>query len=78
LLGVLFKHQQKADTKKELLIFLTPHVVSVAEQMAKLTTAEDRGAIMSHKAFETNELDRFFDRLPVKPITPVPPDKKKK
>ena len=77
ILGVLFKHQQKADTKKELLIFLTPHVVSMPQEMAKLTGAEDKGAIMSHKAFEEKELDRFFDRLPVKPVTPIPAGKKK-
>lgn len=67
LLGNLFSHKQKAVTKKELMIFLTPHVVSMPGQIASLSHAEERSAEMSRKAFGEHELDKFFDRLPTKP-----------
>jgi hypothetical protein len=37
--------------------------------VASLTLHEDKGAVLSHKAFGEQELDRFFDRLPTKPHT---------
>jgi general secretion pathway protein D len=69
LLGYLFKHTQNATTKKELLIFLTPHVVNMPSQLAALTEKDSRNSELSHKAFSEQELDKFFDRLPVKPHT---------
>ncbi len=69
LLGSLFKHKQNAITKKELMIFLTPHVVNMPSQVASLSAREDKNADMSHKAFGEQELDKYFDRLPVKPHT---------
>lgn len=65
-LGVLFKHKQQAITKKELLIFLTPHIVKMPDQMASITSRENKNATMSHQAFTEDEWDRYFDRLPVK------------
>jgi general secretion pathway protein D len=67
LLGALFKHKQQAITKKELMIFLTPHIVRLPTQLASATAAEDRNAALSHKAFSEQDLNQFFDRLPVKP-----------
>jgi general secretion pathway protein D len=68
LLGNLFKHKQKADTKKELLIFLTPHVVNMPGQNAALAAHEEKtGGELSHKDFGEEQLDKFFDRLPEKP-----------
>ena len=67
LLGYLFKHHQKAVTKKELLIFVTPHVVITPTQIDQVTHNESGKADLSRKAFNSQELDKFFDTLPFKP-----------
>jgi general secretion pathway protein D len=72
LLGNLFKHHQKAVTKKELLIFVTPHVVITPTQIAQESHAESSKAELAPKAFTEQELNKFFDTLPIKPV----PDKK--
>ncbi len=66
-LGFLFKHHQKAITKKELLIFVTPHVVITPAQIDQVTHYESGKADLSRKAFNSQELDKFFDTLPFKP-----------
>jgi general secretion pathway protein D len=66
-LGFLFKHHQKAVTKKELLIFVTPHVVITPSQIEQVTHNESSKADLSRKAFNSQELDKFFDTLPMKP-----------
>jgi general secretion pathway protein D len=63
-LGNLFKHKQHADTKKELLIFLTPYVVNQPSRLASLTGAINENGRYSNSAFKDSELDKFFDRLP--------------
>jgi general secretion pathway protein D len=70
LLGYLFKHHQKAVTKKELLIFVTPHVVITPTQIEQVTHNESSKADLSRKAFDSQELEKFFDTLPIKPIPP--------
>ena len=72
LLGMLFKHHQKAVTKKELLIFVTPHVVITPTQIAQASHAESSKLELAPKAFNEQELNKFFDTLPIKPV----PDKK--
>ena len=67
LLGYLFKHHQKAVTKKELLIFVTPHVVLTGPQMAQITRSESGKAELAPKAFNEEEMNKFFDTLPLKP-----------
>ena len=66
-LGNLFKHHQKAVTKKELLIFVTPHVVITPSQIELVTHNESSKADLSRKAFGEQELNKFFDTLPLKP-----------
>ncbi|PYM11206.1 MAG: hypothetical protein DME18_14575, partial [Verrucomicrobia bacterium] len=44
LLGNLFKRKVKANTKTELMIFLTPHIVYEPAQLASLSTAERSNA----------------------------------
>ena len=65
-LGNLFKHKQKSNTKKELLIFLTPHVVNTPGRAAMLTEGMHPKGDLSHEAFKDAELDQFLDRLPSK------------
>lgn len=67
LLGALFKRKQKDNTKTELLIFLTPHVVTMPTEMANATTKEKDNAELGNRAFNERELDKYFDKLPVKP-----------
>src|SRR5881296_2687748 len=40
LLGNLFKHKVRSDSKTELIIFLTPHIATYPTQLAKLTDQE--------------------------------------
>jgi general secretion pathway protein D len=59
-LGVLFRRKQKDDTKKELLIFLTPHIVTMPSEIAS-TYEHERGNIeLGPKAFPENELNRYL------------------
>ena len=69
LLGNLFKRTQKSDTKTELLIFLTPHIVQNPSDLAYVSNRE-RANADAMKSFSQGELDKFMDTLPVKP--PVP------
>src|SRR2546427_373686 len=66
LLGNLFKRRVKANTKTELMIFLTPHVVYEPAQLASLSTTERGNAEMAPKAFSEEELNRYLDTLPEK------------
>lgn len=66
-LGNLFKRRAKNDSKTELIIFLTPHIVGAPSQLAALSASERGKAEMTPKAFSEKELNRFIDDLPVKP-----------
>jgi len=74
-LGLLFKRKVKETTKTELMIFLTPHIVTDTSQLAGLSAKERENSELAPKAFSDKELDRFFDTLPVKE---TPPAKKRK
>jgi type II secretory pathway component GspD/PulD (secretin) len=67
-LGQLFKFSSKANTKDELLMFITPHIVQMPSQLAALTTRETSQAplITNTNAISEQELDRFLDHVPVK------------
>lgn len=66
LLGFAFRSKTKKETKTELLIFLTPHIVQVPTQLAKLSAAEQEKVGVA-KTLTEDELSRFLDQLPVKP-----------
>jgi general secretion pathway protein D len=66
LLGAAFKRKVKANTKTELLIFLTPHIVMAPSQLAALSSTERNNAQLAPKAFSEKELNQFFDTLPAK------------
>ncbi len=62
-LGVLFRRTVKQDTKTELLIFLTPHIIETPTQLAALSKTErEKSELM--KQFKQQELDQFLDSLP--------------
>ena len=66
LLGNLFKRKIKADTKTELIIFLTPYVVAEPGQLSELTAQEAGQAELAPKAFSEEELHRYLDGVPMK------------
>ena len=66
LLGNLFKRKVTTDTKSELIIFLTPHIIQAPSQLASLSATE-RARSAAVKALTEKELDKFLDTLPVKP-----------
>ena len=66
LLGLAFKHKVKNDSKTELLIFLTPHIVKQPTQLAALTDSEKANTKLVPQAFPEDELNRFLDTLPQK------------
>ena len=63
LLGFAFRSKSKRDTKTELLIFLTPHIVQVPTQLAALTEKEKEKAGVT-KSLTEQELSKFLDQLP--------------
>jgi general secretion pathway protein D len=77
LLGNLFQRRQKADSKSELIIFLTPHIVAGPSELASLTTKQ-RDRSDASKALTEEELNKYLDELPKKqtaPDTTSPPAK---
>lgn len=66
LLGNLFKRKTSSNGKTELLIFLTPHIVSAPGQLAALSEHEEDNHSLIRKSISEEELDRFLERVPVK------------
>jgi general secretion pathway protein D len=65
-LGNLFKSTSKADSKTELLMFLTPHIVYAPSQLAAMSGSETRQSMLITNSVSEQELDRFLERIPVK------------
>ncbi len=80
LLGNLFKHNIKDNSKTELMIFLTPHIVSQPAQLASLTAMENNKVQIAPKAFTEQELNLYLDNLPnrVGGTNAPPPEPSKK
>lgn len=66
LLGNLFKATSKANSKTELLIFLTPHIVEAPSQLAAMTQNETGQSMLITNSIPEQELDRFLEHIPVK------------
>ena len=65
-LGLLFKRKVKSNTKTELIIFLTPHIVREPSLLAGLSASERGEAQLAPRAFSEEEMNRFLGNLPVK------------
>jgi general secretion pathway protein D len=65
LLGAFFKRKAKTDSKTELLIFLTPHIIQAPTEYAALSNHE-RDKANLQKGFTEEELNKFLDELPRK------------
>lgn len=83
LLGNLFKHTIKDNSKTELMIFLTPHIVAEPTQLARLTATENTKIQMAPQSFTDQDLNLYLDNLPNKigatnQVDNARPSKKKK
>jgi general secretion pathway protein D len=67
LLGNLFKHKTSSSAKTELMIFLTPHVIQSPTQLASVAQHEQNHMLIP-KSYSEQELDRFLEKVPVKPL----------
>ena len=76
LLGLAFKHKTTDDAKKELLIFLTPHIVARPTELASHTAKEMQKAEGASKAFSAKEYDRFLDKPTEPEFKELPPPSK--
>jgi general secretion pathway protein D len=64
ILGYLFKRKIKNNTKTELLIFMTPHIVQTPGQLLALSDKEKSKMVLPKKAFSEAEMDQFLNDLP--------------
>lgn len=69
LLGNLFTHKTTSNAKTELIIFLTPHIIQAPSQLASLTDYE-KNHMLTPKSYSEDELNRFLEKVPVKPSDP--------
>ncbi len=63
-LGFFFKRTKKDKAKTELIIFLTPYVVSGPEQLRDLSTSEVNRGELSQKSFTPQDQNKYIDNLP--------------
>lgn len=63
LLGFAFRRTIKEDQKKELLIFLTPHIVNTPTELGQLSRRETEALELAPKAFPKEKVDRFLDGM---------------
>lgn len=77
-LGALFRRRVTGNTKTELLIFLTPHIVKSPVQLAAMTSGEQANQQVVPQAFSQQELDRFLSTVPDKAPEPAPETSKSK
>lgn len=73
LLGFAFRRKVKADSKTELLFFLTPYIVKNPSELAALAIADRKNTEILPKSSSEKDLDRFLETVPQKPPAPPPP-----
>ena len=65
-LGNLFKFTAKSNSKTELLMFLTPHVIQAPTQLASQIPREWNQVPTITNSVSEQELDQYLERVPVK------------
>ena len=60
IIGNAFKRKRRDDTKTELLIFLTPHVIMSPDDLAKVSDGERAKLNLAPTAFEKADLSKFI------------------
>jgi general secretion pathway protein D len=63
ILGGLFRRKTKTKIKTELLIFLTPIVVSTGRELKELSISEKKNTELVPKVFTEKQMDKFIDNL---------------
>ncbi len=66
LLGNLFKRTQRDQLKKELIIFLTPHIIPTPNMMAAITQDVTRQSELARRAYTEHEMNQFLDNSVMK------------
>jgi general secretion pathway protein D len=64
LLGNLFKRKSRSGSKTELLIFLTPRIVTNRGDLLAMTARERAQQELAPKSFSEDELNRFLSDIP--------------
>ncbi len=59
-IGAAFRRTTTGKVKRELLIFLTPHVVATPDELGKVSDSERSRLEMTDKSFEQKDLNRFI------------------
>jgi type II secretion system protein D len=66
-LGNLFKRKIKNNSKTELLIFLTPHIVQAPTELYALSERERANFVLPQRAFSDQDIEKFLNELPKNP-----------
>jgi type II secretory pathway component GspD/PulD (secretin) len=66
-LGNVFKRRVASNSREELLIFLTPYVIQTPTQLVAFSQ-KDQARTLIPKSYSEQELDRFLDKVPKKPL----------
>ena len=69
-LGQLFRFNNKAQGKNELMIFLTPHIVQTPLLLAAMSSRELNQSQMITNSVSEKLLDRFLERVPADASAP--------
>ena len=71
ILGALFRSTGKAESRTELLMFLTPHIVDSPSLLPRMADPEMHQAPLITNSISELELDRYLERVPVKQPEPL-------
>ena len=72
--GQIFRHNTKAKSKTELIIFLTPHVVMRTRDLGDLTAHETGKTELAPRAFTQREIDKHVDNAEAIGLQSTTPD----
>ena len=63
LIGLAFRHKEKSNEKTELLMFLTPYVVSTGRELRDISMVEKNKSKLIPEVFTEEQMDRYLDDL---------------
>ena len=65
-IGNIFKESTKSNSKTELMMFLTPHIVQTPSQLGNMSNGETGQTSIIKTTIEEQELNRFLETVPAK------------
>jgi general secretion pathway protein D len=74
-LGALFRHTKTTQTKTELLIFITPHVARVPDDLKPMSESEEAGAKVTRDAVEPGAFQEHMEGMKRGAAPPRPEEK---